>query len=244
MHLIRFIFLNLTHKNSFLACLGAKLKLSASISPLSAITKNVNSNTQIRHNMTKATLTTTIFLLLFSVTFGQKKKDLNIKSMLRGHIYAKSSIVDTTAFGGFGDSNNLPKKINENLNLTDRGLIMKIDTTQTTTINNEYNGYKFYIANRTDSIVRFEASDSRLNVIAEVFHKGKWKPIEYLPSSWCGNSYHSVYLKENEYWEFDIPKFTGKIKAKLRYKLYLGEDNYIYSNQISTRINKGQFKNK
>ncbi|MFB9080018.1 hypothetical protein ACFFLS_09005 [Flavobacterium procerum] len=194
--------------------------------------------------MIKATLTTTIFLLLCSVTFGQKKKDLNIDFMLRGHIYAKSSIIDTTALGGFGGSDNFPKKINESLNLSYSGLILKIDTTQTTSINNKYIGYKLYIANKTDSIVRLEASDSRLSVIPEIFYKGEWKPIEYLPSSWCGNSYHDVYLKQNEYWEFDIPKFTGKIKAKLRYKLILGKDNYIYSNEILTSINKGQLKNK
>ena len=194
--------------------------------------------------MKQTILTTAIILLLCSVTFGQKKQDLNIDFMLRGHFYAKSSIIDTTALGGFGGSDNLPKKINENFTFTTDELLLKIDTTQTTTINDKYNGYKLYIANKTDTIVQLEASDSRLNVIAEVFYKGDWKPIEYLPSSWCGNSYHYVYLKQNEYWEFDIPKFTGKIKTKLRYKLILGKDNYLYSNEILTSINMGQLKNK
>lgn len=194
--------------------------------------------------MKHITLTTAIFLLLCSTTFGQKKEDLNIGFMLRGHIYAKSSIEDTTALGGFGGSDNLPKKINQNLVIGSSGLLLKIDTTQTTTINDKYNGYKLYIANKTDTIVRLEASDSRLSVIAEVFFQGEWKPIEYLPSSWCGNSYHDVYLKQNEYWEFDIPKFSGKIKTKLRYKLILGKGDYLYSNEILTSINKGQLKNK
>jgi hypothetical protein len=189
-------------------------------------------------------LTTAILFLLCSTTFGQKKQDLNIDFMLRGHLYAKSSIIDTTAFGGFGGSDNLPKMISEKLALANNGILLKIDTTQTTTINEQYNGYKLYIANKTDTIVRLEASDSRLSIIAEVFFQGEWKPIEYLPSSWCGNSYHDVYLKQNEYWEFDIPKFSGKIKTKLRYKLILGKDNYLYSNEILTSINKGQLKNK
>ena len=194
--------------------------------------------------MKQTTLTTAIILLLCSATFGQKKQDLNIDFMLRGHLYAKSSIIDTTALGGFGSSDNLPKKINENLTLASSGLLLKIDTTKTTTINDKYNGYKLYIANKTDTIVRLDASDSRLNVIAEVFYKGEWKPIEYLPSSWCGNSYHDVYLKQNEYWEFEIPKFTGEIKTKLRYKLILGKDKFLYSNEIQTSINKGQLENK
>ncbi|UPQ77425.1 hypothetical protein [Chryseobacterium nepalense] len=194
--------------------------------------------------MKQITLTTTIFLLLCSKAFGQKKKDLNIDFMLRGHIYAKSSVKDTTALGGFGDSDNLPKKITGNLALATNGLILKIDTAQTTKINGKYNGYKLYIANKTDTIVRLDAADSRLNVVAEVFYKGKWKPIEYLPSSTCGNSYHNVYLKQDEYWEFDIPKFTGNIKTMLRYKLILDKDKYLYSNEILTSINKGQLKNK
>jgi hypothetical protein len=194
--------------------------------------------------MKQITLITAIFLLLSSTTFGQKKQDLNIDFMLRGHIYAKSSVEDTSALGGFGGSDNLPKKITRNLVLADKRLILKIDTTQTATINDKYNGYKLYIANKTDTIVRLHASDSRLRVIAEVFYKGEWKPIEYLPSSSCGNSYHDVYLKQNEYWEFEIPKFTGKIKTKLRYKLILGKDNFLYSNEIQTGINKGQLENK
>lgn len=198
---------------------------------------------KLHHNMKRKTLTTVIILLLSSITFGQKKQDLNVDIMLRGKIYAKSSIIDSTALGGFGGSKNLPKKINDSLAITNSGLLLKIDTTQTTTINDKYNGFKLYIANKTDTIVQLEASDSRLSVIAEVFYKGDWKPIEYLPSSWCGNSYHTVYLKQNEYWEFDIPKFTGKIKTKLRYKLILSKGTYLYSNEIFTNFNKGQLKN-
>lgn len=164
--------------------------------------------------------------------------------MLRGHIYAESSIIDTAALGGFGGSDNLPKKYNDSLKMSETGFFLKIDTTKITTINNKYNGYKLFIVNKTDSIVKLDASDSRLYAIAQVFYQGKWKPIEYLPSSWCGNSYHDVYLKQNEYWEFDIPKFKGKIKVKLRYILILGAGQYLYSNEIQTSINKGQLKNK
>lgn len=178
------------------------------------------------------------------MTFGQKKQDLNIDLMLRGRLFAKSSILDSTALGGFGDSDNFPKEIKGNLALSASGLLLIIDTTQTISINDKYNGYKLYIANKADTIVHLEASDSRLSIIAEVFYQGEWKPIEYLPSSGCGNSFHDIYLKQNEYWEFDIPKFTGKIKTKLRYQLFLGKDKYLYSNEISTSINKGQLENK
>ncbi len=192
--------------------------------------------------MKNTILTTVIILLLNSFTFGQRNQDLNIDFMLRGNIYAKSSILDSTALGGFGSSSNLPIKIDEKFTHTEEGLFLKIDIIQLTTINGMYNGYKLYIVNKTDTIVQLTASDSRLSVIAEVFYQGEWKPIEYLPSSWCGNSYHKVYLKQNEYWEFDVPKFTGKIKAKLRYKLTLRNGKYIYSNEIPTSFNKKQLE--
>lgn len=194
--------------------------------------------------MIKAIITISIIFLLFSTIYGQKKQNLKIDYMLSGYIFAKSSIIDTTAFGGFGSSDNLPKIINKNNILSDSGLLLKIDTTQSSTFYEKFNGFKLFLANKTDSIVQFDASDSRLNIIAEVFYEGEWKPIVYLPSSWCGNSHHIVYLKQNEYWEFDIPKFTGKLNTKLRYKLTLSRDNNLYSNEIQTSINKGQFKNK
>ncbi|WP_262148132.1 hypothetical protein [Chryseobacterium foetidum] len=191
--------------------------------------------------------TTIIFvflLLLSSITFGQTKKDLVIDFMLRGNIYAQSSIEDSTALGGFGGSENLPKIINAKNDFSENGLFLKIDTTNLVTINDKFNGYRFYIVNKSDTITKLDASDSRLYVIAEVLYKNEWKPIEYLPSSSCGNSYHQVYLKQNEYWEFTVPKFSGKINTKLRYKLMIGEQKYIYSNEILTSINKNQLKQK
>lgn len=211
-------------------------------------------------------LTKVIFLLLCSTSFGQNMQDLNIDYMLCGHLYARSSREDTTSLGDFGGLGNFPKKINENLALGSSGLLLKIDTTQTIGINNKYNGYKLYIANKTDKIERIRSTDGQLHVIAEVLFRGRWKEIEYLNQSFCLDSYYRVNLKPNEYWEFDIPKFSGKTKTKLRYKLELdtrpyihsnkiwvnriiyfwglAKHNYLYSNKILTSINKGQIKNR
>lgn len=194
--------------------------------------------------MTKTKFTTVLFFLICLTAFGQQKKDLDIDFMLRGHIYAESSITDSTAAGGFADSDNLPKRITESLGISESRLFLKIDTTKTASINNKFKGYKLYIGNKSNATIKLEASDSRLYAIAEVFYKNTWQPIEYLPSSWCGNSYHNVYLKQNEYWEFDIPKFTGKIKTRLRYRLMTEEGKFIYSNEILASFNKGQLKEK
>ncbi len=179
-----------------------------------------------------------ILFLNFTFGYSQKTKDLNINYMLRGQMYASSSVIDSSALGGFGGSDNLAKSIKD-IVFVEKGFFLKIDTTQTAVILNKFNGYKFFIVNKSDSIIKLTASDSRLSVIAQAFIDNEWKNIEYLPSSWCGNSYHSVFIKPNEYWEFNIPKFKGKIKTKIRYQLKLGKD-FIYSNEIFASINKKQ----
>jgi hypothetical protein len=103
-------------------------------------------------------------------------------------------------------------------------------------------GCKLYLANTTDTILELLACDSRIDIVAEALNeKNKWAPISYLPSSWCGNSYHTIKLDKNEYWSFDIPIFKGNMKTKLRYVLILDEDYKIISNEIETFLNKEQF---
>jgi hypothetical protein len=181
-------------------------------------------------------------LLLFVNAFGQAKKDLDIDYMLRGHIYVKSSIEDTGAPGGYGGSDNAALPTGNTF--AEKGFFLTIDTSQNAVFAEEYNGYKLYIVNKSDSLVKLKASDSRLSLIAEAYYNNKWQPIEYLPSSWCGNSYHYVSLQQEEYWTATIPKFTGKLAVKLRYKLIVGVNHFVYSNEIEAHINKGQLTNK
>lgn len=192
----------------------------------------------------KHNILTFAFVIFCLTSFGQIKKDLNIDYKLRGQIYAKSSIEDTTAFGGFGSSDNFAKQINDSLIFSETGMFLKIDTTKIISIVDKFNAYNLYLGNKTDTTLKLEASDSRLSIVAEAFYKNEWKAIEYLPSSWCGNSYHNVYLKTNQFWTFIIPKFTGKIKTKIRYRLLISKGHYIYSNEIGTSINKGQLTEK
>jgi hypothetical protein len=171
-------------------------------------------------------------------------QELNIDYMLRGQVYVSSSIEDKEAPGGFGGSDNRARKITGESGLSSNGFFLQIDTTEEVAIGKKYKGYRLYIANRSDSIVKLTASDSRLSAVIEVFVKGKWQPIEYLPGSWCGNSYHAVYLKQQEYWQCAIPRFAGKMPVKMRYSLRLDNGKYIYSNEIAAHINKGQLSNK
>jgi hypothetical protein len=185
-----------------------------------------------------------LLLLLCISASGQSLEEVNIDYMLRGQVYVCSSIEDKDAPGGFGGSGNRARKINGQSGLSNNGFFLQIDTTEDVAIGQKYKGYRLYIANRSDSIVKLRASDSRLSAVIEVFVKGQWQPIEYLPGSWCGNSYHTVYLKQQEYWQCAVPRFTGKIPVKLRYSLRLNNGQYLYSNEITAHINKGQLSNK
>jgi hypothetical protein len=171
---------------------------------------------------------------------------LNSKVMLRGYIYAGTNIVDTNAPGGFASSNNLPKK-KDQLNLQfpiPAGQRLWIDTTTTFPFFEKFKGYKLYMVNSSGVIESYPASDGRLPVIAEVFIDHSWKPVEYLPSSWCGNSYHQVFLSPGEYWQFIIPAYSGKKKVKLRYKLIGAQNIEVYSNEISASVNMSQLSRK
>jgi len=173
-------------------------------------------------------------------------KRLSIDYMMRGYFYAASSIQDTLAPGGFASSQNSPKPVTELKNMTfgKETLTLYIDINSQANFADKYQGYKMIIVNSSGETIGLPASDSRLSIIAEVNTDGKWQPIEYLPSSWCGNSYHTVYIKNNQYWQFNIPAYSGKHKVQLRYKLS-GKNNAIwYSNEITAYINKKQLSDK
>lgn len=182
-----------------------------------------------------------ILMILVSVaSFAQQ--DLNVEYKLRATIYASTSIEDTSALGGFGVSDNRPKPVKERFR--EKGFFLKINPDEHVVIAGKFNGFKLYIVNASDSIAGIVASDSRLPVVAQAFIDNTWQDIEYLPSSWCGNSYHKVSLKPGEFWEFDVPRFAGAIKTTLRYKITLNDGKELYSNLVKAGINRKQLTEK
>ncbi|MDQ3047570.1 MAG: hypothetical protein M3R27_08495 [Bacteroidota bacterium] len=182
-------------------------------------------------------------LVLLNATSCDAQKKLDVNYQLRGYIYASSSLPDTEALGGYASSGNLPKLLHPDIEKIKNQLFLKIDTSIVTTFAKEFVGYKLFIGNTTDSVVMLSASDSRLSVIAEALVGNEWKEIEYLPSSWCGNSYHKVYLSPQQYWEFNVPQYHGKTKTKIRYRLAVGT-GYIYSNEVYGSFNMKQLTEK
>lgn len=189
-----------------------------------------------------------IFLLSIAVS-GQKQaplKDMNVDFMLRGYFYAGTRIEDKEAFGGFGSSDNLPRSSDVSMNFPIGQISIIAMPDEETVFYKEFKGMKVIVANTTAEQQSFAAQDSRLYIVQEALDTdGKWKAVEYLPSSWCGNSYHNVFLAPGDFWEFAAAKFHGKQKTKLRFRLQTKTDKqkvaYIYSNEFEGSINPKQF---
>ncbi len=181
---------------------------------------------------------------------GQK---LNIDYMNRSCYLASSAFKEElNGFGGWGTSENSSKKIaTKKIRLSDSSTLQVIiDTTKRT---NWYGhrGIKIYVVNASKDTLYFNAQNSRiyLNLQAQKT-SGEWADIEYIPNSWCGNSYHTLFLSSGEYWELEGPSFSGsintKIRAKLAYRKKLEQNHrdIVYSNEISGSVNPAQFWNK
>ena len=188
---------------------------------------------------------TVLYKQITSLTQSEIKRldSVNIDFQFSGGCYAFSSAKNAEESNGEAHSDNLPQKVDKSF--PRQGFYLVINQNEFSKINSTVLGCKLYLVNTTDSLIKLDASDSRLYIVAEALNgKKEWTPISYLPSSDCGNSYHTIALDKDEYWSFDIPVFKGKIKTKLRYTLTIIEYKKIISNEIVAYLNKGQFDDK
>lgn len=185
----------------------------------------------------------TLLVLGFHFASGQTLKYANVKGAVSGYCYAVSAYKDPEAAGGFAEYGARPRMLPEKMQ-TPRGVELHIDTTKDVAFENELHGYRMYLANRTPDHVGFFASDSRIKILAQVFYEDKWRTIEYFPSSWCGNSYHHVFLRPYQAWVFVIPQYRGAVPVKLRYRCDPGNGKFIYSNVIHASFNPEQLVQK
>lgn len=182
--------------------------------------------------------------------------NLNIDFMNRAYFYAHST-PNNSDIGGFGGSDNAPKQISDNKQFQSKHLSVEVHPELKDTIFESYNGLTVYVANNKRRNINFNAQDSRLYMHVQALNsKGKWEDIEYLPSSWCGNSYHTLTLESKHYWQFLTPNYDGEFETKLRIVLKFKaptnlltnrkgkKEITIYSNEYDGSINPGQFWNK
>jgi hypothetical protein len=192
-------------------------------------------------------------------TVSNKPYPRNIDHLQRGYFYVSGP--STGHGGGYGAP--APQAIGTFDLFSKETLTVKVIPDEEKIIEEKLKGLKVCIANATDDTIIFNAQDSRLYMKTQALTAdGTWQDIEYLPSSWCGNSYHAVELPGNHYWELSTLEYEGSIKTKLRIELTyvdptdtLGQhfqlrhrEHYyrrrkelkIYSNEFEGTINPGQ----
>lgn len=104
-------------------------------------------------------------------------------------------------------------------------------------------GMQLLLINQTSQKAEFAACNLRLGIYQEARDEnGIWRPIEYLPRSWCGNSYFNIGLEPGYFWQFPVPRYQGSLKTKLRFTLNLNDGSRIHSNEFDGSVNPQQFK--
>jgi hypothetical protein len=168
---------------------------------------------------------------------------------VRGYFHATAPIDE--GLGGHASSTNAP--IANMGGVYRNGLYAQVFLDEGKTIAKGHDAIRVLIVNGSMLPAKFEASDSRIYVVQEAIGPdGKWAPIEYLPQSWCGNSYHTMTLPPQTHWEFLAPRYGGPFATKLRVKVALGNDDdaspltssvprVFYSNEFAGAINVAQF---
>ena len=181
-------------------------------------------------------------LAVVAVEKSPKLLPCNFEHMLSGYCHAGSRIRDRRALGGFWASRNFPKRINDLVKNSKPTLYLLALPDEETVFSRRYKGGTLLLINGTNKASRFSATDSRIGIVQEAKDKdGCWKPIEHLPSSWCGNSYHGVFLEPKDCWVFSTPRYEGSIKTTLRFTLPLSGGKVIHSNEFEGSVNPGQF---
>lgn len=157
-----------------------------------------------------------------------------------------SRIKDVQACGGFGPCRNSPRNLGRE-SWGNKGLISLVAFPDESVAYAKDLGIALRVINRSDDEVAFSACDSQLYLVQEALDaNGAWRPIESLPQSWCGNSYHRVFLSPGQYWDCKARQYDGPIKTKIRFRLDPtgrdGKEPSIFSNEFEGRVTEIQFQ--
>lgn len=186
-----------------------------------------------------------LFLILtITLTTLTAQNCLNVNEQLECYFYAGSNLGDSTYANGFYQSQNYPQVVSDDqLPLVNSGNLSLVALPDSSVAyRNDISGFKVLLINLTDTLLTLEAQDSRLYAYRQVLHRGQWRNIDHMTSSWCGNSYHRVQLAAGRQWTFRVPCLSGKLEADTRFALSLGDGKWLYSNAFTGRYNTGQLR--
>jgi len=152
-----------------------------------------------------------------------------------------SKLLDKDALGGYGSCDNYPFDLSGKPWGT-KGVVSLVAFPDEFVAYFKHRGIAVRLINRTGEVVAFPACDSCLFLMQEAKDKdGSWRAIESPPESGCGNSFHRVLIKPDQYWQFPARVYSGSIKTTLRFRLDRGEGQVLHSNEYEGAVNVEQF---
>ncbi|MCX6849820.1 MAG: hypothetical protein NTY98_12940 [Verrucomicrobia bacterium] len=179
--------------------------------------------------------------------YAEELKPLSVSGISES-IYLVGSRTDPSDLGGFYKSDNMPKGIEiDKLGAPNTLSLVVLPGQQVPCRPYQqgpmFLGFQLMVVNRTGKEVTFRAQDSRVHITREAqTPEGVWKPIELMSPSFCGNSYHRVFLPDKHCWTFAAPVFAGSLKTKMRFLLVVSElTDVTYSNEFDGFINPAQW---
>lgn len=178
----------------------------------------------------------------------QPPQPLNLDYMNRAQYAASSALLAKYAgFGGWAGSGNHARPVADQA-FPARTLSVQVGEAATARYAEASVGHQLRISNTTADTVLFDAQDSHLYLNVQARNaRGQWQDIEYVPSSWCGNSYHTLFLAPGQYWQLTVPAYAGAFKTQLRVKLLRQNPQdqkkplVVYSNEFAGGVNPAQF---
>lgn len=166
---------------------------------------------------------------------------VNSPGRLDGGYRVGSRVKDRDALGGFAGSGNYPLALGDGAWGT-AGAVALVASPDEPVARGASRGFLVRLVNRTRGGVEFEATDSCLSLVQEARDPaGRWRAIERLPRTFCGNSYHRVFLGPGQYWRFPARAYTGAFATALRLRLDRGDRPALYSNEFAGAVDLGQF---
>jgi hypothetical protein len=185
----------------------------------------------------------------FGIAQSSTLKPVAVKYMVRGYFYASSQgPAELNGHGGWGRSSNGSARFIPSAGAI--GLQVLVDTSSVVPLDSLHEGRRVTVRNNGPDTIYFPAQDSRLYMKAQAKQGGVFRDIEYLPSSWCGNSYHTLFLAPGEQWQFVMPNYSGPLKTSLRLELAYrttaeGDDEkLLYSHPFPGSVHPKQFSEK
>jgi len=140
------------------------------------------------------------------------------------------------------ESYNFPRKIDDSIKNQKEEVYLLARADNATAFEHS-KGMELRLINGTENQQSFPSSDHRLFIVQEAIDEtGEWKPVEYFPTSWCGNSYHHVFLDPGEHWLFPTPKYEGTFSTTLRFSMSIDGNKVLHSNEFKGSVNPVQFK--